>query len=175
MSDYTAHVNANTGATASTPAEAWRSIPNHEGIPPSAARDARVAELIARAVQAQISQDLNARGDSASGSRARGSRARGQGRGNGRGGRPGRTRRRGGSGYYPAREAERTYRRGGSGYYPAREAERIARDRRGGHDAINGRGAVNGVPSHQAPQCARRQSWTAVVGTTSDWSGRNVW
>ncbi|OQE14653.1 hypothetical protein PENFLA_c036G00998 [Penicillium flavigenum] len=73
--------NHNHASTArATPAEAWRSIPHratlnvtshvpfsqiivqvinqqvdHEGIPPSAARDARVAELIARAVQAQVS------------------------------------------------------------------------------------------------------------------------
>lgn len=35
-------------------------------------------------------------------------------------------------------------RRGGSSCCPAREAGRIARDRRGGHGAVNGDGAVNG-------------------------------
>ncbi|KAJ5274346.1 hypothetical protein N7505_002891 [Penicillium chrysogenum] len=132
MSEHTVHVNADTAhstaastaAAAAAPVEAWRFVPHHEGIPPSAATDARVAEIVARAVQAQSSQDLNARGNV-----ALGSRDHGQGRGNGQGGlldptrRAERIRRRGGSGYYAAREAHRTRRRRGSGYYPAREAE----------------------------------------------------
>ncbi|CAG7936216.1 unnamed protein product [Penicillium nalgiovense] len=187
---HTAHVNATAGtergtlnvtshdAFSQTIVQVINQV-DQEGIPPSAARDVRVAELIARAVQAQVSQDFNARGDSARGDSARGdsargdsargsrahaSRVRGQGRGNGRGGRSDLTRRaertrRGGGSYYPAHEAERTRRRGGS-YYPAREAERTRR--RGGsyyrareagriaRDRRGGRGAVNGVP-RQAP------------------------
>ncbi|KAJ5858524.1 hypothetical protein N7534_003801 [Penicillium rubens] len=232
----TAHGTAASTAVAA-PVEAWRFVPHragpnftshdslsqitlqainqqvdHEGIPPSAATDARVAEIVARAVQAQSSQDLNARGNM-----ALGSRDHGQGRGNGQGGlldstrraerirrRGGsgyyaareahRTRRRRGSGYYPAREAERARRRRGSGYYPAREAERTRRRGSSGYYAAreaertrrrrgsayqpargrDGRGFVNGVPGHQAPPRARRPSWTAVVDTTSGWSGRNV-
>ncbi|CAG7961385.1 unnamed protein product [Penicillium nalgiovense] len=166
---YTAHVNATAStergtlnvtshdAFSQTVVQVINQV-DREGIPPSAARDVRVAELIARAVQAQVSQDFNARGDSALGDSARGdsarasrahaSRVRGQGRGNGRGGRPDLTRRaertrRGGGSYYPAHEAERTRRRGGS-YYPAREAERTRR--RGG----------SYYPARQAERARRR-------------------
>ncbi|KAJ6156061.1 hypothetical protein N7497_004946 [Penicillium chrysogenum] len=142
MSEHTVHVNADTAhstaastaAAAAAPVEAWRFVPHHEGIPPSAATDARVAEIVARAVQAQSSQDLNARGNV-----ALGSRDHGQGRGNGQGGlldptrRAERIRRRGGSGYYAAREAHRTRRRRGSGYYLVREAERARRRRGSGY------------------------------------------
>ncbi|OQE88598.1 hypothetical protein PENNAL_c0016G05299 [Penicillium nalgiovense] len=166
---HTAHVNATAGTERGTlnvtSHDAFSQVivqvinqVDQEGIPPSAARDVRVAELIARAVQAQVSQDFNARGDSALGDSARGdsargsrahaSRVRGQGRGNGRGGRPDLTRRaertrRGGGSYYPAHEAERTRRRGGS-YYPAREAERTRR--RGG----------SYYPARQAERARRR-------------------